>query len=96
MNGAPDGVPFLDLPTIHEMLGPELDASWKRVLAQGTFVGGPEVELLETAFAAYCEVAHCVGVANGTDALELILAASGIGRGDEVILPAPYFVSYVE
>lgn len=96
MSGPLDRVPFLDLPTLHEMLGSELEESWKRVLACGTFVGGPEVELLETAFAAYCETGYCVGVANGTDALELVLAAAGIGRGDEVILPANTFVATAE
>ena len=50
------------------------------MLDHGRFVGGPEVEQFEASFAAYCETTACIGVANGTDALELILVASGSGR----------------
>ena len=55
------------------------------MLQHQCFVGGPEVEKFEEGFAAYCDATSCVGVANGTDALELILTGLGIGRGDEVI-----------
>jgi aminotransferase EvaB len=61
---------------------------WERLLEQGMFIGGPAVASFEQAFAAYCNVAHCVGVGNGTDALEIMLRAVGIGGGDEVILVA--------
>lgn len=57
----------------------------QRVVASGWFVLGPEVYAFEQEFAAYCGVTHCVGVANGTDALELLLRALGVGEGDEVI-----------
>jgi dTDP-4-amino-4,6-dideoxygalactose transaminase len=70
--------------------------AWKTVLGHGKFIGGPEVEAFESAFAAYCDVEHCVGVANGTDALELILAGLGIGAGDEVIVPTNTFVATAE
>jgi dTDP-4-amino-4,6-dideoxygalactose transaminase len=89
-------VPFLDLGRLHSELGEPLDLAWKSVLMHGRFVGGPEVAEFEHAFAAYCEVGHCVGVANGTDALELALAALGIGHGDEVIVPTNTFVATVE
>jgi len=89
-------IPFLDLASLHADLREELDLAWKSVLESGRFVGGPEVERFEERFAAYCGTAHCVGVANGTDALELILAALGIGRGDEVIVPANTFIATVE
>jgi dTDP-4-amino-4,6-dideoxygalactose transaminase len=89
-------IPFLDVAAITERLRDELDVQWKAVLAHGRFVGGPEVDQFEARFAEYCESSHCVGVANGTDALELILAGLGIGPGDEVIVPANTFVATAE
>ncbi|MDQ3276284.1 MAG: DegT/DnrJ/EryC1/StrS family aminotransferase [Actinomycetota bacterium] len=89
-------IPFLDLAGVTAGLREELDTAWKSVLAHGSFVGGPDCATFEQDFAAYCGAAHCVGVANGTDALELILAGLGIGAGDEVIVPANTFVATVE
>jgi dTDP-4-amino-4,6-dideoxygalactose transaminase len=89
-------VPFLDLGAVHADLRDDLDVVWKNMLADGRFIGGPEVAAFEEAFAAYCGVEHGVGVANGTDALELILAGLGIGPGDEVIVPANTFVATAE
>ncbi len=66
----------------------ELAAALQRVLASGWFVLGPEVQAFESEFAAYCGVAHCISVANGTDALELVLRGVGVGTGDEVITAA--------
>ena len=63
----------------------DIKAAVARVLDSGVFVLGEEVESFERAFAAYCGVAHGIGVASGTDALELALRALGIGPGDEVI-----------
>lgn len=59
-----------------------------RVIASNWYVLGREVESFEREFAAYCGSAHCVGVANGTDALELALRAIGVGRGDRVLTTA--------
>lgn len=89
-------VPFLDLPSVNAALEADFDLAWKKVLAHGRFVGGPEVELFEAEFAEYCETVACVGVANGTDALELILTGLGIGRGDDVIVPTNTFVATAE
>lgn len=61
-----------------------VDAAVSRVLARGWYVLGPEVDAFETEFAAYCGVTHCVGVANGTDALELALRAAGATAGDRI------------
>lgn len=66
----------------------EVREAIERVLATNWFVLGSELEDFEQAFAAFCGVDHCVGVANGTDAIELALCACGIGPGDEVIIPA--------
>jgi len=62
----------------------ELTAAAARVISSGWFVLGREVEAFEKQFATYCGVAHCVGVANGTEALELALTALDIGRGARV------------
>ncbi len=91
-----DYVPFVDLGGFHRTLKDDLDRAWTEVLGDGRFIGGPFVERFEQEFATYCDALHCVGVANGTDALELILAGLGIGRGDEVIVPANTFVATVE
>ena len=89
-------IPFLDLTAVNGRVREDLDLAWKSVLAHSQFVGGPEVAVFESEFAAYCGVSDCVGVGNGTDALELILAALGIGAGDEVIVPANTFVATAE
>ncbi len=83
--------PAGSLPRSGDQIGrlrDQLDVALKTVLSSERFVGGPEVEAFEAEFAEYCGVASCVGVGNGTDAMELVLAALGIGPGDEVIVPA--------
>ena len=60
------------------------------------FVNGPDVAVFESAWAGYCGLAHTVGVANGTDALELALRAAGVGTGDEVVVPANSFIASAE
>ena len=86
-------VPFLDLGAAHDELRPELDAAVTRVLRSGWFVLGKEVSAFEASFAAYCEAGHCVGTANGLDALRLALGALGVGPGDEVIVPSHTFIA---
>lgn len=86
-------VPFLDLGPGLDELGAEIDAAVGRVIGSRRFVLGPEVEAFEREFAAYCGVAHCIGVGNGLDAIALLLRAHGIGPGDEVIVPAFTFVA---
>ncbi|MCC7450006.1 MAG: DegT/DnrJ/EryC1/StrS family aminotransferase [Anaerolineae bacterium] len=78
-------IPFNNLKPLHTQLADELAAATQRVLTSGWFILGPEVEAFEAAFAAYHGMAHAVGVASGTDALELALRAANIGPGDEVI-----------
>ena len=65
-----------------------IDEAIARVLAGGRYILGSEVEAFEKEFAAYCEVAHAVGVGSGTEALHIALAAAGGGEGDEVITVA--------
>ena len=89
-------IPFLDVRGMTQHARDRLDRCWEEVLDHGRFIGGAEVAAFEARFADFCDSAHCVGVANGTDALELILAALDIGPGDEVIVPANTFVATVE
>jgi dTDP-4-amino-4,6-dideoxygalactose transaminase len=86
-------VPFLDLQAPYAELKEELDAAYRRVMESGWFVLGAELEAFETEFAAFCGARHCVGVANGLDALHLILRALGIGAGDEVIVPSNTYIA---
>ncbi|MGH9247114.1 MAG: DegT/DnrJ/EryC1/StrS family aminotransferase [Acidimicrobiales bacterium] len=89
-------IPLVDLRIQHREVSSEVAAGWVKVMTEGTFVLGPDVEALEREFAAFSGVAHCVCVANGTDALELALRARGVGTGDEVILPANTFIATAE
>jgi dTDP-4-amino-4,6-dideoxygalactose transaminase len=86
-------IPFLDLQRINAGFEPALGRAVARVLASGRYVLGPEVEAFEAEFAAYCGTRHCIGVANGLDALHLILRACDIGAGHEVIVPSHTFVA---
>lgn len=86
-------VPFLDLKSANHTYEAELGESFGRVLESGWFIQGKELEAFETEFAAYCQVNHCLGVGNGLDALRLLLAAYGIGPGDEVIVPSNTFIA---
>ncbi len=86
-------VPFLDVGATYRELQPELDAAFQRVMRSGWFILGEEVEAFEEAFARLCGASHCVGVANGLDALHLTLRARGIGPGDEVLVPSNTFVA---
>jgi dTDP-3-amino-3,4,6-trideoxy-alpha-D-glucose transaminase len=77
----------------HAALNAELHAAFERLLGSSAFTLGVEVDHFESEFADYCESAHCVGVSSGTAALTLMLRAFGIGRGDEVIVPAHTFIA---
>ncbi len=81
-------VPFGDLSRESRALKADLEASFQRVAERGWFVLGPEVKAFEDAFAAWCGAAHAVGVANGTEAIQLALVALGVGEGAEVITVA--------
>ena len=89
-------VPFLDLRAQSVEIRDEVLAGWSAVLDGAGFIGGPQVADFERDFAAYIGVDHCIGVANGTDALELALRALGVGPGAEAILPANTFVATAE
>ncbi|WP_041791393.1 DegT/DnrJ/EryC1/StrS family aminotransferase [Rhodoferax ferrireducens] len=86
-------IPFLDLKATYLELKPEIDAAIKRVLDSGWYILGEEVNAFEQEYAAYCEAKHCVGLANGLDALHLALSALGVGSGDEVIVPSNTYIA---
>ena len=88
-------IKFLDLHKINERFRLEMDEAVKRVLDSGWYLLGNEVEKFEANFAAYCGVKHCIGVANGLDALSLIIKAYGFGPGDEIIVPANTFIASI-
>ncbi|MFE3779762.1 DegT/DnrJ/EryC1/StrS family aminotransferase [Amycolatopsis sp. NPDC059090] len=89
-------VPLVDLTAQQDQVADEVALGWAEVLKTTAFVGGPQVAAFEAEFAAYSGVPHCVGVANGTDALELALRALDVGPGDECVLPANTFVATAE
>jgi dTDP-4-amino-4,6-dideoxygalactose transaminase len=86
-------VPFLDLRASHAEIELELEEAFGRVLRSGVYLLGRELEAFEREFADYCGARHCVGVGNGLEALHLILRAFGIGRGDEVLVPANTYIA---
>jgi dTDP-4-amino-4,6-dideoxygalactose transaminase len=86
-------IPLVDLAAMAREVRAEVDAALAQVIDSAQFIGGEVVDRFEHEWAAYCGTAHAVGVANGTDALELALRALGIGRGDEVVVPTNTFVA---
>src|SRR3954452_3574351 len=86
-------IPLVDLTAQHAQVAEEIASGWERVFERTAFVLGDEVRVFEEDFAAFSDVEHCVGVANGTDALELALRAVGVSVGDEVILPSNTFIA---
>jgi dTDP-4-amino-4,6-dideoxygalactose transaminase len=89
-------MPFVDLQAQRRRLGPQLDQAIARVLDHGGFILGAEVGELETQLARFCGAAHAVTCANGTDALQLVLMAEGIGPGDAVFVPGFTFAASAE
>ena len=88
-----DKVPFFDLRAQARALGPDLTAAIAEVIDSGVYVLGEPVERFERAFAACCGVSHAVAVNSGTSALQLALAAAGVGPGDEVVTVSMTFVA---
>ena len=86
-------IPFLDLRAGYLELKTEIDGAVSRVLDSGWYVLGPEVEAFESEYAEFCDANHCVGLANGLDALTLALRALEVGPGDEVIVPSNTYIA---
>jgi len=81
-------VKMADLRGQYEMIAPEIDKAIRSVLEHAAFIRGPEVDELESELADYLDVSHVLGVANGTDALQIAMMSLGIGPGDEIITSA--------
>ena len=86
-------IPFLDFNALHSDIRSKLDEAYARVVDSNWLILGTELESFEREFASYCGVRHCIGVANGLDALFLALKAMNIGAGDEVIVPANTYIA---
>jgi dTDP-4-amino-4,6-dideoxygalactose transaminase len=89
-------IPHVDVKAQYAPLRSQLEDAFARILDSGQFVFGPEVEAFEREAAEYLGVKDTIGVANGTDAIVLVLDALGIGAGDEVICPAFTFFATAE
>jgi dTDP-4-amino-4,6-dideoxygalactose transaminase len=89
-------IPLINLRRQHDVIKNEIFGAITQVVTESAFIGGPYVAAFEREFASYCSASHCIGVANGTDALTIALMALGIGAGDEVITTACSFFATVE
>lgn len=89
-------IPFVDLKTQYRTLKPEIDAAVLSVMERGAFIMGQEHNDFEKAFATYIGTKHCLGVATGTDALEVAMRACGLEPGDEVITTPNTFIATTE
>jgi dTDP-4-amino-4,6-dideoxygalactose transaminase len=87
------GIPFTDVAAMTKQVWPVIEADYVDCLLGGGYIGGPAVASFEREWAAYCGTDYAVGVANGTDALQLTLTALGVGPGDEVVIPANTFIA---
>lgn len=92
-------IPFLDLKALNHRNVVEIEIAVNNVISSGWYILGEQVELFEKEFAVYCETKHCIGVANGLDALIIILEAYkelGLFKiGDEVIVPANTYIASI-
>ncbi|WP_445427655.1 DegT/DnrJ/EryC1/StrS family aminotransferase [Alishewanella sp. HL-SH05] len=92
-------IPFLDLKQVNAVYREEMLAAASRVIDSGWYIQGEEVKIFEKSFADYCGTKYCIGVANGLDALILVLRAwkelGKLKEGDEVIVPANTYIASI-
>ncbi|HQW84015.1 MAG TPA: DegT/DnrJ/EryC1/StrS family aminotransferase [Ferruginibacter sp.] len=89
-------VPFVDLYAQYKRIQKDIDDAIAAVIQQTAFIGGAPVQQFEKDFAAFTGIEHIIGCANGTDSIEILLQSFGIGKGDEVIVPASSWISTSE
>ncbi len=89
-------IPFVDLHRQYLSIKPEIDQAISEVIFETAFIGGKRVSSFEESFAKWLGVRHCIGCANGTDSIEILLQAMEIGAGDEVLVPAISWISTSE
>lgn len=88
-------IPFLDVKLINARFTPELESALKSLLDSGWFVLGEQCRSFEEAFREYIGAEHCIGCANGLDALRLSIKALGLGANDEIIVPANTYIASI-
>lgn len=88
-------IKFLDLHKINERFRNEIDERITQVLDSGWYILGEQVRVFEKNFANFCGVKHCIGCANGLDALNLIIKGFGFTDGDEIIVPANTYIASI-
>jgi dTDP-4-amino-4,6-dideoxygalactose transaminase len=89
-------IPFVDLKAQYKSLKEEIDMAIASVIDETAFISGKHAQHFEKDFSAFTGVEHTIACANGTDSLEILLQAMGVGRGDEVIVPAISWISTSE
>ena len=89
-------IPLVDLRAAHAQVAAEVQAGFDEVMSKAAFIKGEVEAAFEREYAEFTGVAHCVGVGNGTDALELALRAAEVPAGAEVVMPANTFVATAE
>src|ERR1700730_6689576 len=89
-------VPFADLYAQYLTIKKEIDEAIDMTISQSSYIGGQAVKDFEAAFAAYLGIGQVIACGNGTDSIEILLKAYGIGEGDEVIVPAISWISTSE
>jgi len=89
-------IPLVDLKAQYISIKTEIDEAIQNVIRKAAFIGGDEIEEFERVFAEYCEVKHCIGVGNGTDALHIALRCLDIKQGDEVVTVPNTFIATTE
>jgi dTDP-4-amino-4,6-dideoxygalactose transaminase len=89
-------VNFLDLKSQYQSIKPEIDEAIQSVIEHSAFIGGKYVAHFENEFAVYQEAKYCIGVGNGTDALEIAIEALNLPQGSEIIVPANSFIASAE
>jgi len=89
-------IPFVNIPAQYAKIKLEVQQAINNVLDSANFIMGPEVQLFEQEFAAFCHAKHCIGVGNGTDALTLALNAIGVGNEDLVVTVPNTFIATTE
>jgi len=89
-------VKFLDLKNQYISIKDEIDNVIKNVIDESAFIGGKYLQKFEEEFAEYHQSKHCVGVANGTDGLEIVLEALNLPKGSEIVVPSNSFISTAE
>jgi len=89
-------IKFLDLKEQYESIKDEIDSAIKQVISETEFIGGKYVAQFEEAFSKYQEAKYCIGVGNGTDALEIVIESLDLKKGSEIIVPANSFIASAE